>query len=240
MFWTPSVDGFILVKKYKVINSPKVCGDHLCSQIDEIKAKKGESSRDIKVCGDRQCNELKIIPYEKTTNQSSPLVQFKIGVVSELIQCKPNLKLVVKSSNNNPACINPKNIQKFIERGWVLPKETKPIFEDNSKSLPKNDLTNIPQSEVYLSISQEMIDGKRYLIFSGFDWIGFHNVEITISDNKRTIDFVQTKTSKSGNLYMPWPIPDSLECGVYSIYATDRIHDFEINIPIISQKQSGK
>ncbi len=43
-----SAEGFIEFKKYKVINSPKVCGDKLCSEVDERIAKKGESSRNIK------------------------------------------------------------------------------------------------------------------------------------------------------------------------------------------------
>ena len=43
-----SAEGFIEFKKYKVINSPKVCGDKLCSEIDEKIAKKGESSHNTK------------------------------------------------------------------------------------------------------------------------------------------------------------------------------------------------
>ncbi len=30
-----SAEGFIEIKKYKVTNSPNVCGDKLCSEIDE-------------------------------------------------------------------------------------------------------------------------------------------------------------------------------------------------------------
>ena len=48
-------EGLVEFKKYKVINSPKVCGDKMCSEVDEERAKKGLSSRDIKVCGDRPC-----------------------------------------------------------------------------------------------------------------------------------------------------------------------------------------
>ena len=45
-------------KKYKVINSPKVCGDKLCSEIDEQRSQKGLSTRDIKICGDRPCYDI--------------------------------------------------------------------------------------------------------------------------------------------------------------------------------------
>jgi len=51
-------------KKYKVVNSPKVCGDKLCSEVDEKIAKKGESSRNIKVCGDRLCSDFSEKPKQ--------------------------------------------------------------------------------------------------------------------------------------------------------------------------------
>ena len=43
-FGINQVEGFIEFKKYKVINSPKVCGDKMCSEIDERRAKKGLAS----------------------------------------------------------------------------------------------------------------------------------------------------------------------------------------------------
>lgn len=233
-----SADGFISIKKYKVINSPKVCGNKLCSEIDEIKAKKGESSRDIKVCGDRQCNEIKSKSDEKSSYQNSPLVQFKLGVALDLIKCKPHLELVVKASNNNPACVSPKNTYKLIEKGWALPIKTEPIFEEISKSVPGSNFEDIVSlSEASLSITSDVINGNQFLIFYGFNWRGFHNVEITISDNDGVVDSIRTQTSENGDLYMPWPIPDSLIGGTYSIYATDKIHDFEINIPIIPHQK---
>ena len=51
-------EGFIEVKKYKVINSKKVCGDKICSEIDEERAKKGSTSYNIEICGDRPCYRL--------------------------------------------------------------------------------------------------------------------------------------------------------------------------------------
>jgi len=51
-----NAQGFIEIKKYKVINSPDVCGEKLCFPLDEQKAKKGMSTRDIKICGNVPCN----------------------------------------------------------------------------------------------------------------------------------------------------------------------------------------
>jgi hypothetical protein len=63
-----SVEG-IEIKKYKVINSDKVCGDKLCSEIDERIAERGESSHNIKVCGDRLCSDFSenLKPFNKST-----------------------------------------------------------------------------------------------------------------------------------------------------------------------------
>lgn len=49
-------DGFIEIKKYKVINSKDVCGDKLCSALVEQKAKKGISTLDNKVCKNTLCD----------------------------------------------------------------------------------------------------------------------------------------------------------------------------------------
>ena len=53
-----SAEGLVEFKKYKVTNSPKVCGDKLCSEVDEQIAKKGQSSHHTKVCGDRLCSDF--------------------------------------------------------------------------------------------------------------------------------------------------------------------------------------
>ena len=97
-------EGLVEFKKYRVINSPKVCGDKMCSEIDEERAKKGLSSRDIKVCGDRPCYDISG-DSEKTLNKSSPLGQIKLGIPIDLIECKEGLELAVRTVSLSPACI---------------------------------------------------------------------------------------------------------------------------------------
>ncbi len=65
--------GFIEIKKYKVINSPDVCGEKLCSQLDEQKAKKGMSTRDVKICGDKPCNAKSETSNTSKRNSDSAL-----------------------------------------------------------------------------------------------------------------------------------------------------------------------
>src|SRR5210317_1326363 len=89
-----SADGLIEFKKYKVINSPKVCENKLCSEIDEKIAKKEESSHNIKVCRDRLCSDFS--DDVKILNKSSPFGQLKLGIAIDLIQCKEGQEIVVK------------------------------------------------------------------------------------------------------------------------------------------------
>ena len=107
-------DGFIEIKKYKVTNSPNVCGDKLCSEIDEKIAKKGESSHNIKICGDKLCSDFS--ENSKPFNKSSPFGQLKLGISMDLIQCKEGQEIVIKKTNQTPACVNLENIEKLREK----------------------------------------------------------------------------------------------------------------------------
>lgn len=48
----------------------------------------------------------------------SPLKQFKSGILAKSIQCKQDLVLITKTSNNSPACVKPGTAQKLVKRGW--------------------------------------------------------------------------------------------------------------------------
>ncbi|MDH3312039.1 MAG: hypothetical protein OEM28_02695 [Nitrosopumilus sp.] len=41
-----------------------------------------------------------------------------------------------------------------------------------------------------------------------------------------------SKIGDRGHLNIPWPIPDEMGGQKYNIFATDRIHEWEIDIPI--------
>ena len=227
-----SADGLVEFKKYKVINSPKVCGDKLCSEIDEKIAKKGESSHNIKVCGDKLCSDFSEDP--KPFNKSSPFGQLKLGIAIDLIQCKEGQEILIKKTNQIPYCINSENVVKLREKGWAITQQTQEelfteiIFNrmkgiESSKTLEDFDVT--------ITITPEIINDQRYLIFDGNGWHRLHNVEITITEEMFS-ESVRSQTDDRGHLYMPWPIPDDVGGKKYNIFATDGIHDFEIDIPI--------
>lgn len=52
----------------------------------------------------------------------SPLQQFKSGIPINEIKCKDRLNLVIKSSNENPACVKAGSMKKLIEVGWAVTK----------------------------------------------------------------------------------------------------------------------
>ena len=228
-----SAGGLVEFKKYKVINSPKVCGDKLCSEIDEQRSQKGFSTRNTPVCGDRPCHDItnkKMNPF----NKSSPLGQYKLGIPIDLIECKKNKVIIIKSTNQLPACINVENVEKLREKNWAVSKQIQlDLFEklaDDRKSGLVTDKT-LADFDVGLSIITDEISNQRYLIIDGFGWHRLHNVEITISN----LDFkesIRSKTTDNGDLSTLWQIPDSFGGKMYNIFATDGIHEFELDIPI--------
>ncbi len=223
-------EGLVEFKKYKVINSPKVCGDKMCSEIDEERAKKGLSSHNIKICGDKPCYEI-TSKQANHKNKSSPHGQFFLGVALDLIECKKGQEMMIKKTNQFPACVDAKSVEKLREKGWaVSEKEQKEFFKEISNDRI-NKFSTQGNFDVLLSVIPEEINNQRYLMFDGYGWHRLHNVEITIS-TEIFEESVRTKTDNRGHLNMPWPIPDSIGGKYYNIFATDGIHEFEMNIPI--------
>ena len=226
-------EGFIEFKKYKVINSPKVCGDKMCSEVDEERAKKGLSSRDIKICGDRPCFDI-LTDSKKSLNKFSPLGQQKLGIPMDLIECKEGLELVVKTTNLNPACVKQENVEKLRVVNWAISSiQQQEMFERLGQERQKEMISpkTLQDFDVTLNIETDHINNQRYLMFDGYGWHRLHNVEITVSGSTFS-ESIRTKTDDRGYLNMPWPIPDNVGGNVYHIFATDGIHEFDIDIPI--------
>ena len=227
-----SVEGLVEFKEYKVVNSSKVCGDKLCSEIDEKVTKKGESSHNIKICGDKKCADFS--ENIKLINKSSPFEQMKIGIAMDLIQCKEGQEIVIKKTNQIPACVNSENVEKLREKGWAsTEKIQKEIFTEMvlNRIEKMEASTMLENLDVSMSITTEIVNGQRYLAFVGENWHQLHNVEITISSETFS-ESIRTKTTDRGDVSTLWQIPDFVVDDMYNIFATDGIHDFKINIPI--------
>ena len=207
-------------KKAHVTNSPKVCGDKLCDEVS-----KEESS------------------YSIPKNSHSPMGKYNMGIPIHKIICQPHSIFVLKLSNWHPACVKPDSVQRLVDIGWAASLEDlENIFAASAKKeIPqfaplKEYRKEFPLYEgLGMSIESDTIYDEKYLIFNGYGWHGFHNVEITISNNLGEVEFMMTKTDPDGILYLPWKIPDTITSGWYQVYATDGINEYEIDIPIILQ-----
>ncbi len=204
----------------------------MCSEIDEKRAKKGLSSHNIEICGDRPCYEI-TSKQENFANEPSPYGQFRLGIALDLIECKQGQIVVIKKTSQFPACVDMKSAEKLRQKGWAVPDvEQKEIFKEILNSRITNaELTIQKKLDVSLSVVSEEIYNQRYLMFDGYGWHRLHNVEITITGEEFE-ESVRTKTDDRGHLNMPWPVPDAVGGKLYKIFATDGIHEFEMNVPI--------
>jgi len=204
-------------KKKHVTNSPDVCGDKLCDEDSEVYS------------------------YHDSKNRHTPLGQYNLGIPIHKITCKPQFVFVLKVTNWHPACVKSENVQRLVDIGWAASLEDlENIFAASAKKeIPqfsplKEYRKEYPLYEgLGMSIESDTIYDEKYLIFNGYGWHGFHNVEITISNKSGKVEFMMTQTDPDGILYMPWKIPDNFSSGWYIVSATDGINEYEINIPII-------
>ena len=49
----------------------------------------------------------------------SPLKQVKLGISPLDVKCKEGFMLVIKTSDDSPACVSPLTYNKLVERGWI-------------------------------------------------------------------------------------------------------------------------
>ena len=67
---------------------------------------------------------LRITSLESDVEDSfvSPLKQIKSGILSENVSCRDGFGLVIKASNEMPACVKESSAGKLVERGWAISK----------------------------------------------------------------------------------------------------------------------
>ena len=177
-FAESSAQVIIEAKKAYEINSPKVCGDRLCSETSS-------ESQPTKI---------------RQKNTDSPLGQYSLGLTLDKIRCKADYQLVIKAVNWHPACVKPSNVQKLIEIGWAVSMTEQKDIIKLAKSgysfdvverlgIPQPNATQLePQSllnlDFGLNIQPDIQDWQRYLIFTGYVWMGTHVITIQITNNQ--------------------------------------------------------
>ena len=60
-----------------------------------------------------------VIDANAITYFPPPLKQISDGVLPENVTCTEGLIIILKSSNNSPACVKPSSADKLIQRGWA-------------------------------------------------------------------------------------------------------------------------
>jgi len=117
----------------------QVCQDILAEQcslecLEEFGTYTQEYQKCFDDCIDKKIDEcLPLPPYEldfaeeSLGNQTfgkfvsmSPKKQFLNGIESKNAICKEGLELILKSSSNSYACVEPKSVIKLVERGWGI------------------------------------------------------------------------------------------------------------------------
>jgi len=215
--------GLIEIKKWRGINSPEVCGDKLCEELE------GDSG----------------IP---------PLKQFNEGISLEKIRCKQGFELVLKTSNNHPACVKESSIEILVQRGWatvldIIIKQHIPVDAESAEKARQLGTKGVvlasesfvmDENNPTVTITSSDINGQDAIIFEGSGFRGFHVIDVIVTNEFGFEAELDTKTSEGGNLFMPWLIPDLFEMGTYKIVFSDRLSSHEIIIKIGNQFEKTK
>ena len=216
--------GLIEIKEYKVINSPKVCGDKLCEELE------GDSG----------------IP---------PLKQFNEGISLEKIRCKQGFELVLKTSNNHPACVKESSIDILVQRGWATVLDVKikqhvPIDAESAEKARQIGAKGVvlasesfvmDENNPTVTITSSEINGQEAIVFEGSGFRGFHVIDIIVTNDYGFETELKTKTGMEGTLHMPWVLYEPLFLGTYYVEFSDRVSSHEITIKVGSiQKEKTK
>lgn len=193
------------------------------------------------VCGDE------LIEGTDCLARISPLMQYKQGITSEKISCKKGLELVLKNSNNSPACIKSSSAKILVDRGWAsiissktdLQVPTDPIIISKIRDIGAMPLVLANENFVMrdhtpnISITLSEVYGWDIMDFKGTGFRGLHVIDIIISNDQGFEVELKTKTSQiTGNLDMPWIIPETMKSGDYDVEITDQVssHHLKINL----------
>jgi len=216
--------GLIEIKKWRVINSPEVCGDKLCEELE------GDSG-------------------------ISPLKQFNDGISLEKIRCKQGFELVLKTSNNHPACVKESSIEILVQRGWatvldIIIKQHIPVDAESAEKARQLGIKGVvlatesfvmDENNPTVTITISDINGQDAIIFEGSGFRGFHVIDIIVTNDFGFEAELKTKTGMQGTLYMPWLLYEPLGPGTYNVEFSDRVSSHDITIKVGNiQKEKTK
>jgi len=104
-------------------------------------------------------NEDKMANSEHAKNLESPRAQMIHGVSAQDVKCRGEFQLVIKASDNSPACIKPASVSKLMNWGWI-----KSVAADTQAKVQKLQVSVIEEDEVYEWASGQQINPTLTLI----------------------------------------------------------------------------
>jgi len=172
-----------------VTNSDKVCGDRLCSEVDES------------------------FTNEKTWKLSefidSPKQQMKNGILPSEVECKVGLVPILKSSDNLPVCVKPQTAKKLIERGWAT--EESQVAIQLEQNIQNQIIQTIPASSG-ITVNFYVNDDDLNTSPNGIDIISTSElIEITINGIMIDAPKKMIETSpNSGKFFLEIELPETI------------------------------
>lgn len=89
----------------------------------------------------------------------SPLEQLRSGIAASNIQCRQDLELIFKATDDSPACVKPDTATKLVTWGWAR--------SDNAQSTPTIKTVTLDDNDKSIYIN----NGERFLVKLGSNFI---------------------------------------------------------------------
>src|SRR5579885_2851618 len=96
----------------------------------------------------------------KPATVASPLEQLRSGIAASNIQCRQDLELIFKATDNSPACVKPSTVTKLVVWGWAKPT-------DNAESTPTIKTITLDDNDKSIHVNK----GERFLVKLGSNFI---------------------------------------------------------------------
>ena len=98
----------------------------------------------------------------KPVTISSPLEQLRSGIASNSIQCRQDLELIFKATDDSPVCVKPSTATKLVMWGWA--RSTENVNAESTSTIKTITLDDNDKS-IYIN------KGERFLVKLGSNFI---------------------------------------------------------------------
>ena len=115
-------------------------------------------------------NQDKMANSEHVKKLESPRAQLIHGVSAQEVKCRDGFQLVIRTSDNSPACVKPISVSKLMSWGWI-----KSVAADMQAKVQKLQVSVIEKNDVYSWTSGEQMNPTFTLIKNNENVIEIQN-----------------------------------------------------------------